>query len=148
MLFRSVPFFLFGRSAWVEGVGERLSEVAVPTRWYAVLAPPEAIPTRDVFAAPELTRDTEPLKIEDFSANPEASRFRNDLEAVVVSRHPVVAEHLAWLNRHGKARMTGSGSCVFAAFDSREGAQRVIDALPAGMKGFIARGLVQHPLLE
>ena len=141
-----VPFFLFGGNAWVEGIGERLSALAVAIRWYVVLIPSEAIPTRVVFAAPELTRDTEALKMEDFSAHPEAARFRNDLEAVVVSRYPVVAEHLAWLGRHGKARMTGSGSCVFAGFDSREGAQRVIDALPAGMNGFIARGLDQHPL--
>jgi 4-diphosphocytidyl-2-C-methyl-D-erythritol kinase len=143
-----VPFFLFGRNAWVEGIGERLSALSVPPSWYVVLTPAEAIPTRAVFAAPELTRDTEALKMEDFSARPEDPKFRNDLERVVVSRHPEVAGHLAWLARYGKARMTGSGSCVFAGFESREGAERVIDALPAGMKGFIARGLEQHPMCE
>lgn len=141
-----VPFFLYGRSAWVEGIGERLAPLEIPLRWYAVLTPPQAVPTKGVFAAPELTRNTEALKMEDFSAGPEGSRFRNDLEPVVVSRYPVVAQHLAWLRQHGNARMTGSGSCVFAAFENRGEAQGVIDALPEGMQGFIARGLDRHPL--
>jgi 4-diphosphocytidyl-2-C-methyl-D-erythritol kinase len=152
-----VPFFLFGGSAWAEGIGDRLAAVTVPTRWYLVLTPPVAVPTPVVFAAPELTRDTEPLKMEDFSAQPavretpgqdfwETSGFRNDLEAVVTARFPVVREHLEWLRRHGNARMTGSGGCVFAAFGNREEAQRVLDKLPASMHGFIAQGLTQHPL--
>jgi 4-diphosphocytidyl-2-C-methyl-D-erythritol kinase len=86
--------------------------------------------------------------MEDFSAHPNDPRFHNDLEAVVTARFPVVAQHLEWLRQHGNARMTGSGSCVFAAFDSRAAAQGVIDALPATMKGFIAQGLTHHPLLE
>ena len=151
-----VPFFLFGRNAWVEGIGERLHPIEIPLRWYAILAPPQAVATRLVFAAPELTRNTEALKMEDFSARSgegflggsEGSRVRNDLEPVVVSRYPVVAQHLAWLSRHGNARMTGSGSCVFASFERREDAMAVIDALPEGMKGFIARGLESHPLRE
>ena len=58
----------------------------------------------------------------------------------------VVGEHLEWLRRRGKARMTGSGGCVFAAFDSREGAERVLAQLPPGMRGFLARGIGHHPL--
>jgi 4-diphosphocytidyl-2-C-methyl-D-erythritol kinase len=143
-----VPFFLFGRNAWVEGIGERLRPLTWPERWYAVLVPPVGVATPAVFAAPELTRNTEPLKMEDFSARGWDHRFRNDLEAVVVSRHPAVGEHLRWLARHGQARMSGSGSCVFAAFESREAAGQVIAALPAGMQGFVARGLEQHPLRE
>ena len=150
-----VPFFLFGRPAWVEGAGEQLTEIRVPAAWYVVLTPPVAVPTAAVFAAPELTRNTEALKMEDFSAQagesaagPSGVRFRNDLEAVVVTRYPAVGEHLAWLARHGDARMTGSGSSVFAAFASREAAERVIAALPQGMQGFIARGMERHPLRE
>jgi 4-diphosphocytidyl-2-C-methyl-D-erythritol kinase len=148
-----VPFFVQGRNAWVEGIGERLFPLEIPPRWYLVLAPPVTVPTPSVFAAPELTRNTEALKMEDFSAHPggaffEGAPFHNDLEPVVARRHPSVAEHLAWLGRHGKARMTGSGSCVFASFAAREEAQRAMDALPAGMKGFIARGLGQHPMRE
>ena len=143
-----VPFFLFGQAAWVEGIGESLQPIGLPQRWYVVLAPPVAVPTREIFAAPELTRDTEALKMEDFSAQARAgqARFRNDLEAVVIKRFPQVASCLEWLRQYGDARMTGSGGCVFAGFDSREAAQRVMDGLPAAMKGFVAKGLEQHPL--
>jgi 4-diphosphocytidyl-2-C-methyl-D-erythritol kinase len=143
-----VPFFIFGRSAWAEGIGDRLRDIDVPPSWYAILTPPTQVPTQAVYGAPELTRNTEPLKMEDFSAQPQDPRFHNDLEPVVTARYPVVREHLEWLRRHGNARMTGSGSCVFAAFDSREGAERVVGALPGSMSGFIAQGLTHHPLLE
>ena len=139
-----VPFFLYGRSAWVEGIGERLSAIEVPPRWYVVLVPPVHVSTPAVFADPELTRDAEPLKMEDFSARPQS--FTNVMEAVVSLRYPAVRQHLEWLRGHGEARMTGSGGCVFAAFESREEADRVIDAMPGTMKGFVARGLERHPL--
>jgi 4-diphosphocytidyl-2-C-methyl-D-erythritol kinase len=141
-----VPFFIFGQNAWAEGIGDRLTPVEVEPRWYAILAPPVQVPTPVAYGAPELTRNTEPLKIEDFSAQSLGFKFRNDLEPVVTRRFPEVREHLAWLRKHGDARMTGSGACVFAAFDDREGAQRVIDALPETMKGFIAQGIARHPL--
>lgn len=147
-----VPFFVYGRSAWVEGIGERLRPIEVPPAWYLVLVPPAQVPTAEIFAAAELTRNTEALKIEDFSAQaggsaaPGRKRLRNDLEPVVTKRYPEVARHLQWLRQHGDARMTGSGGCVFASYDSREAAQRVLDRLPAPMKGFVAEGLAQHPL--
>jgi 4-diphosphocytidyl-2-C-methyl-D-erythritol kinase len=143
-----VPFFIFGRPAWAEGVGDRLRDIDVPPRWYVILTPPAQVATEAIYAAPELTRDTEALKMEDFSAHPNDSRFHNDLEAVVTARFPVVRDHLEWLRKHGIARMTGSGSCVFAAFSSRAAAERVIEALPGSMSGFIAQGLTHHPLLE
>jgi 4-diphosphocytidyl-2-C-methyl-D-erythritol kinase len=143
-----VPFFIFGRSAWAEGIGDRLRDVDVEPAWYAVLTPSAHVPTQEVYTAPELTRNTEALKMEDFSAQPRDPRFHNDLESVVTARYPIVREHLEWLRRHGDARMTGSGACVFAAFESRVEAQRVIDALPGSMKGFVAQGLTHHPLLE
>jgi 4-diphosphocytidyl-2-C-methyl-D-erythritol kinase len=143
-----VPFFLFGRNAWVEGIGERLQPIRLPPRWYVVLVPPVHVPTPLVFAAPELTRNTEPLKMEDFSATSGAGIFRNDLEAVVTNRFPEVRDHLAWLAQHGDARLTGSGGCVFAGFGDCQAAEQVLRALPATMRGFIARGLEHHPLHE
>jgi len=141
-----IPFFLHGGAAWAEGTGDELRAIELPPRWYVVLTPPVQVPTREVFAAPELTRDTEPLKMEDFSALGGGKHLRNDLESVVVKRWPVVRSHLEWLAARGQARMTGSGACVFAPYGSREAAQRVLDELPAGMTGFIAQGLERHPL--
>jgi 4-diphosphocytidyl-2-C-methyl-D-erythritol kinase len=141
-----IPFFLFGGAAWAEGTGDELRAIELPARWYAVLAPPVEVPTREIFQAPELTRNTEPLKMEDFSAQARDARFRNDLQPVVIARYPQVREHLEWLSAHGEARMTGSGACVFAGFDSREAAERVIGMLPSNMAGFVAQGLQRHPM--
>lgn len=137
-----VPFFVFGESAFAEGVGERLSPIALPPAWYVVLTPPVAVATARVFAAPELTRNTPPIKISDFLAG----AGRNDLEPVVANAYPDVARHLAWLGQYGQARMTGSGACVFLAVNDEAQARAIIDALPQDMRGFVARGLDRHPL--
>lgn len=142
-----VPYFLLGRPAWAEGIGDRLFPVEIAPRWYLVLVPPVAVPTGEIFGAAELTRNTEPLKIEDFSAQPRSSRFVNDLERVVTARYPAVKQHLEWLRqREAGARMTGSGACVFAEFERRDDAEAVMRELPAPMQGFVAQGLREHPL--
>ena len=137
-----VPVFVFGQSAFAEGVGETLSAVALEPAWYLVLVPPVSVPTAEIFAAQELTRDANIITMADFSTG----YGRNDLEPVVRKRYPPVEACLTWLARHGEARMTGSGACVFAAFASRAEAERVFTGRPAGVQGFVARGLDRHPL--
>jgi len=138
-----VPFFVFGENAVGEGIGERLRPLALPAAWYVVLVPPVALSTADVFADNALTRNTKALKIPPFFRGLGA----NDLEGVAVRRSPVVAEHLTWLRgRAEHARMTGSGACVFAEFDTQAAAQGVLDEVPRAMRGFVARGLDRHPL--
>jgi 4-diphosphocytidyl-2-C-methyl-D-erythritol kinase len=139
-----VPVFVFGRTAFAEGVGEILQPADVPPAWYVVLTPPVAVPTAAIFAAPELTRDTPALKIAPFSAG----AGRNDLQPVVVARYPEVACHLEWLGGFGEARMTGSGACVFASFDTEAAAHDVLRQLPPTMQGFVAQGLDRHPLYD
>lgn len=139
-----VPVFVFGQAAFAEGVGEILSAIEVPPAWYVVLTPPVHVPTASIFNAPELTRDTSPLKIARFSAG----MGRNDLQPVVMARQPEVARHLEWLGQFGDARMTGSGACVFAAFESESAAQAVLGCLPDSMQGFMAQGLDRHPLYD
>ena len=138
-----VPFFVFGRSALGEGVGERLSALELRPAWYLVLVPPVSVSTREVFAAATLTCNAKPLKISPFFQG----LGKNDLEAVVVARYPEVGVHLDWLRRHRPgARMTGSGACVFAAFESAAEARALQSMLPASMHGFLAEGLARHPL--
>lgn len=137
-----VPFFLFGRNAFAEGIGELLAPLELPAAWYAVLVPPIAVHTRAVFAAPELTRNSKTIKISSFSAG----FGRNDLEPVVCRRHAEVAAHLAWLRQFGDARMSGSGACVFARFATEREARLVLSEMPAEMRGFAVRGLDRHPL--
>jgi 4-diphosphocytidyl-2-C-methyl-D-erythritol kinase len=139
-----VPVFVFGQTAFAEGVGEILHPVSASPAWYVVLMPPVQVPTAAIFAAPELTRNTPALKIAPFSAG----MGRNDLQPVVISRYPEVARHLDWLARFGEARMTGSGACVFAPFETEDAARDVLRQLPGTMQGFVAQGLDRHPLVD
>jgi 4-diphosphocytidyl-2-C-methyl-D-erythritol kinase len=145
-----VPFFLFGQSAFAEGIGERLQAVDLPRWWYVVLTPPQGVPTQAVFTSGELTRNTIPIKIADFSADGLAGT-RNDLQPVVLKAFPVVARHLnALANASTKsvfgARMTGSGACVFAAFENEADARDAFDGLRPEYQGFVAQGLETRPL--
>jgi 4-diphosphocytidyl-2-C-methyl-D-erythritol kinase len=138
-----VPFFLFGRTALGEGIGERLSALELAPAWYLVLVPPVSVSTADVFAAVRLTVDAKPIKITPFFQG----LGKNDLEPVVTAQYPEVAAHLDWLRQHRPgARMTGSGACVFAEFESAADARALQSALPASMHGFLAEGLACHPL--
>ncbi len=137
-----VPVFVFGKNAFAEGIGERLQALQLPSAWYLILVPELAVSTAEIFSAAELTRNTNAITIAAFSVG----QGRNDLEPVVCRRYPQVARHLEWLRRYGDARMTGSGACVFCAFDSEEHARRALSELPADMRGFVARGLDRHPL--
>ncbi|HEY9381438.1 MAG TPA: 4-(cytidine 5'-diphospho)-2-C-methyl-D-erythritol kinase [Burkholderiales bacterium] len=136
-----VPFFLCGTNAWAEGVGEVLTPIELPPAWYVVISPGIAVPTAEIFAAPELTRDSKPLKITSFFAG----LGRNDLEPVVRNKFPQVAQALDWLKTYGGARMSGSGSSVFAAFENEVEARAVLKEVPREWRGFVAQGLNRHP---
>ena len=139
-----VPFFVFGRNALGEGIGERLTALDLPAAWYLVITPQVAVSTKEIFAR-ALTGQSKQLKIPPFFPG----QGTNDLEAVVVARYPEVAAQLAWLrSRCPQARLTGSGACLFAEFAAEADAAAVHAALPAGMSGFVARGLERHPLYD
>ncbi len=137
-----VPAFLFGTTALGEGVGERLAALSLPPAWYLVLTPQVSVSTKEIFSSVALTRDTKRLKLPPFLPG----LGKNDLQPVVTALYPEVAAHLDWLSRHGDARMTGSGACVFAEFGTEAEARAVEARLPEGLRGFVARGLDQHPL--
>ena len=144
-----VPVFIFGQTAWAEGVGELLTAIDLPpnmqTQTYLVLTPHENVPTAQIFANSGLTRDTKPLKIADFSSQANSSLFRNDLEKVVCEEFPSVASTLAWLNQYGKARMSGSGASVFVSVNSEQEAVELLAKKPTNTSGFIAKGIQYHP---
>ena len=138
-----VPVFVHGRAAWAEGVGEILTPVTPPEAWYLVLVPPVSISTAAIFSDPGLTRDTPRTKIPDLLSGV----GQNDCEAVVRCRHPEVAAALDWLNGFSAAQLTGTGACVFAAFDTQADAQAVAAQLPASWSGLVAQGTNRSPLL-
>ncbi len=137
-----VPVFIQGEAAWGEGVGERLQPIDLPEPWYLVVIPPCHVSTAEVFSDPQLTRNTPRMRIADFLNG----GTRNDCLDVVVKNHPQVAVALEWLGRHGEARLTGTGACVFASFDDETDALRVREQLPSGYRGFVAKGVNRSPL--
>lgn len=139
-----VPVFIHGLATWAEGVGEKFTPVTLSEPWFVVLIPPVSVSTAEIFAAPELTRDSPPITIRAFLAG----EGGNVCETVVRNRYPAVAEALDWLGQHGAARMTGTGACVFAPFESEAQAHQVFAARPEGWNGFVARGCNHSPLLK
>ena len=139
-----VPVFVFGENALAEGIGERLTRLELDEAWYLVLAPAVVVSTARIFGDNQLKRDSKPITMRAFSAE----RAGNDLEPVVCREFPEVARHLAWLRSEAPAWVTGSGACVFAAFPDETAARAVLARAPAGMQGFVARGLAQHPLRQ
>ena len=146
-----IPFFIFGETAFAEGVGEALQAVDGPQCWYLVIEPGVAVPTAAIFCSEHLTRNTKPVRIADFSrhlmSRTDSSGFgKNDLQAVASRLFAPVAEALAWLGAYGDARMTGSGACVFCAFSSESEAEVVRQQVPAVWQAWSAPALARHPL--
>jgi 4-diphosphocytidyl-2-C-methyl-D-erythritol kinase len=137
-----VPVFIEGSSAWGEGLGERLTAVELPPRWYVVIHPGVAMSTREVFQSPELTRNSPLITIRAFFE----SGGRNDCEPVVRARCPEVAEALDWLAREASARLTGTGSCVFASCASAIEAERLAARVPDRWMSYVAAGLNTSPV--
>jgi 4-diphosphocytidyl-2-C-methyl-D-erythritol kinase len=139
-----VPVFIEGSSAWAEGIGERLTPVSLPERWYVVICPGVAVSTREVFQSPELTRNSPLITIRAFFE----SGGRNDCEPVVRASVPEVGAALDWLARWAPARLTGTGSCVFTAFPGAAEAERLAARVPDRWLSFVARGLSVSPVHE
>jgi 4-diphosphocytidyl-2-C-methyl-D-erythritol kinase len=139
-----VPVFVQGSSAFGEGLGERLTPVTLPARWYTIIHPGVGVSTQEVFQSPELTRNSPVSTIRALLD----SGGRNDCEGVVRARAPEVAEALDWLAQFAPAHLTGTGSCVFAACESAPLAERLAARVPDRWMSFVARGLNISPVHE
>jgi len=131
-----VPVFINGVSAWAEGVGEQLTPIELDEPWFVVLIPPVSVATAEIFAHNELTRDCQPITINDF-LNGGGS---NVCEAIVCQLYPEVAQAINWLNQFAPARMTGTGACVFAKVASEQQAKQILAKKEESLSGFIAQG--------
>ena len=149
-----VPVFVFGRNAFAEGVGEQLTALALPARWYVVVQPDANVPTADIFRASELTRDSVPIKIADFSASNNYFVGRNDLEAVAFTKFSEVARIAQLVNEavggtaqavkqeaamgsehaaQSLVRMSGSGACLFVEFNDQASANAAMEKIALKM---------------
>lgn len=172
-----VPFFIHGRSAFVQGIGEKMDSVDLPDLSYLIIQPAVAISTAGIFGSPDLTRDSEPVKISDFSGlshfvmpakassgvTQARSGFgRNDLQRHVEVAYPTVEAAINWARGNGLAvRLSGSGACFFAEFDEPQQAELARSVLAAKMESFndhsesrvveqilACDGLCEHPLRQ
>ena len=138
-----VPVFVHGFAAFAEGIGELLTPIEPDQPWYLVITPHVHVSTAEIFQDSELTRDCPTIKIRELPA----SGWDNVCLPVVVKHYPQVAEAMEVLGQHAKARMSGTGASVFAAFDSEAEAQEVREKLPEEWASFIAKGLNESPLV-
>jgi 4-diphosphocytidyl-2-C-methyl-D-erythritol kinase len=132
-----VPIFIQGKTAFAEGVGEKLEPVSLPAKTYLVLFPDSHVSTAEIFSLPNLPRNTAKINFSDYSF----ANTHNDCQELVCERDPNVAKALHWLLEYAPSRMTGTGSCVFAMFDHRQEALNVQALLPKGSTSFVANGV-------
>jgi len=154
-----VPFFIFGQNAWAEGIGEELQAMPLAANTYVIVNANEHVSTKKIFSNKELTKNTIPKTMSDFSSsgnlNPNllASSnvkidFKNDLEKLVCKEYQRVGQSLNWLKQFGDARMSGSGASIFVEVSNESKALKILKQLPSDINGYIAKGLNQHPLYD
>lgn len=139
-----VPVFIFGQNAWAEGVGDELKSLNLPESWFLIIHPQVFVSTGQIFSSKHLTRDCHPITIRAFL---EGSGI-NVCQSVACELYPEIQKSLDWLNQFSPARMTGTGACIFAVFDSAEKANIVKSQIPEKWTGFVAKGLNSNPVKD
>ena len=137
-----VAVFVHGRSAWATGVGELLQPIEPALHYFLVIDPKVSVSTAEIFAAQELTRTNDPLTIRAFLQGAGS----NVCEPVVRNRYPQVGAAIDWLNQYASCRMSGTGACVFAAFDSLDQADDVKSRVPEEWDAFVAKAMNVNPV--
>lgn len=138
-----VPVFVRGDNAWAEGIGERLTSIALPPAWYVLADPGVHASTAALFRSPELTREAVPATMTDFVSG---VSLGNAFEPLLRMREPAVEAVFAALSQIGLPRLTGSGSGCFVEFATRESAEAALTVLPPGLNAWLAAGAARSPL--
>ena len=138
-----VPVFVMGQAAWASGIGDQLTPIELSEPWYVVIYPGVQVSTAKIFQTEELTRDSDAITIRAF-LNGEGG---NACESVACKLYPEVQQAINWLNQFGKAQMTGTGACVFAAFDSLEQAEGVKSRALDQWEVFVVKAMNKNPVL-
>lgn len=132
-----VPIFVHGNTAFAEGVGDVLLPTLRPEKWYLVATPNVSIPTKEIFTSVDLPRNTPKIDVKTYRFE----ETHNDCQTLVEKTHKDVANLLRWLLHYAPSRMTGTGASVFAVFDAKENADKVLHLLPDCYAGFVAKGV-------
>ncbi|OYV20486.1 MAG: 4-diphosphocytidyl-2-C-methyl-D-erythritol kinase [Methylococcaceae bacterium NSP1-1] len=139
-----VPVFVYGYSSWAEGVGEKLERISLHEQWVVVIKPECHVNTKEIFLAKNLTRNSKSITIGDFIAG----QHQNDCVEVVCQRYQPVKDALVVLSEFSEARLTGTGACVFAQFDSEDEAVNAYESLKNKWQVYLAKGLNESPLFS
>jgi len=139
-----VPVFVFGHAAWAEGVGEKLKKIEPQEKWLVIIKPECHVDTKEIFSVKDLTRNSKSITMADFISG----QHQNDCLDVVRNLYQPVADALVDLAIFAEARLTGTGACVFAQFDSEELAQQAFDSLRGKWQTYLSKGLNRSPLLD
>lgn len=139
-----VPIFIVGHSAWAEGVGEKIQKINIPEQWVVIIKPDCHVNTKEIFSAKELTRDSKSIKIGDFIAG----QHKNDCLDVVCQYYPSVKNALLDLSEFSEARLTGTGACVFAQFDSEMNALSAYRSLKDKWRVYLSKCVNESPLFS
>lgn len=139
-----VPVFIFGYAAWGEGVGEQLNEINIPEQWLVILKPDCHVNTKEIFSAKDLTRNSNSITMRDFIAGDR----RNDCLETACRLYPLIAEALDDLAQYSQARLTGTGACVFAEFDSYTSAAEAYHKLQGKWMTYLTKGINRSPLFD
>jgi len=139
-----VPVFVMGEAAWATGIGEELVPVELNEPWYVVIHPGVQVSTAEIFNAEELTRDCDAITIRAFLRGAGS----NVCEKVACKLYPEIQQAIDWLNQFSPARMTGTGACVFAAFDSMEQAEGVKSRASEHWQSFVVKAMNRNPVIE
>jgi 4-diphosphocytidyl-2-C-methyl-D-erythritol kinase len=149
-----IPIFIHGHAAWGEGIGEKLTDTLPLTPFYLIVRPQCNVNTSEIFSHKRLTRDTPKLRIaaaleevlpDPFDSN---SRYKNDCENLVCELYPEVKSAMTWLNSMSNARLTGTGSCIYAPFASIQEAEDAALKAPSDVETFAVKALNISPLIE
>ena len=139
-----VPVFVYGYSSWAEGVGEKLEKISIQEQWVVVIKPECHVNTKEIFSAKNLTRNSKSIKMADFIAG----HHQNDCVEVVCERYQAVKDALAALSEFSEARLTGTGACVFAQFDSEDAAVNAYKSLKYKWQVYLTKGVNESPLFS
>ncbi|MDO9047489.1 MAG: 4-(cytidine 5'-diphospho)-2-C-methyl-D-erythritol kinase [Methylobacter sp.] len=139
-----VPVFVYGYSSWAEGVGEKLERIDIQEQWFVVIKPNCHVDTKEVFLSKDLTRNSKSIRIADFIAG----QHQNDCLGVVRERYQSVKDALVDLSEFSEARLTGTGACVFAQFDSEKAAVSAYQSLQKKWRVYLVRGVNESPLFS
>ncbi len=138
-----LPVFIMGQAAWASGIGERLHPIELPESWYVIVDPGVTVSTAEIFSSEELTRDCDAITIRAFLSGSGV----NVCETVACKLYPEIQRAIDWLSQFNPARMTGTGACVFAPFDSLEQAEGVKSRAPKHWNTFVAKAMNKNPVL-